>query len=117
MVNKDPSRESQLQEKISDLTVLLEAELLNLKSDHCSELNRIKNACVEGIELLNANFEKQWSNFNNLHLKRVLAVEEQVIYLKELHKSQRLMLEDYLVYIHELENRVKDSTSSSGKMT
>ncbi len=109
MVNKDPSRENQLQEKISNLTGLLEHELLNLKSNHCSELSKIKNAYVEGIELLSVNFEKQWNSFNDLHLKRMLAVEEQVIYLKELQNSQRLMLEDYLIYIQELELRAKDS--------
>ncbi len=107
MVSKDPTPEDQLQEKIGYLTGLLEKELFNIKSTHCSELNKIKNAYVEGIESLNANFEKQWDDFNSLHLRRMLACEEQVVYLKELHKSQRIMLEDNLVYIKELEERLK----------
>ncbi|HOX84132.1 MAG TPA: hypothetical protein PLJ60_14060 [Chryseolinea sp.] len=107
MVSKDPTPEDKLQEKIGYLTGLLEQELINLKSTHCKKLSQIKNTYVEGIEILNANFEKQWDDFNALHLRRMLACEEQVTYLKELQQSQRLMLEDNLVYIRQLEERLK----------
>lgn len=110
MVSNNPTSEDQLQEKIGYLTGLLEQELMNIKSTHCKELNRIKNTYVDGIELLNTNFEKQWDDFNALHLKRMLAAEEQVTYLKELQQSQRLMLEDCLAYINELESRIKNQS-------
>lgn len=108
MVSKDLTPEDQLQEKIGYLTGLLEQELINLKSTHCKELNKIKITYVEGIEMLNTNFEKQWDDFNALHLKRMLVAEEQVTYLKELQRSQRLMLEDCLIYIKDLESRIKN---------